>query len=99
MSYFLYLPELSEKLFDSECAEIFEGCNFEGDSMTICDRVVSMPKSGWNKPIKSFKIPEGKVLKIFNQENLNGESLAIDKDEQCMENVRFTFAQLFASIV
>lgn len=85
INYFIYVPDKSQKMFDPVCAEIFSDCNYEGDSVTICDRVNSFPKTGWNKPIKSYYIPDGKVLKIYNEENQKGTLLRLEESNQCIE--------------
>lgn len=38
-------------MYDPSCAEIYSECNYTGDSVSVCDRVNSFPKSGWNKPV------------------------------------------------
>lgn len=50
-TYFLYKPDIKEKLFEEGCAEIFTECGYQGDSMSICDKVLSFPEDGWNKPV------------------------------------------------
>lgn len=79
-------------MYDPACAEIYSECNYTGDSVSVCDRVNSFPKSGWNKPVKSYFIPPNKALKIYNLENLNGKLLRFEKSEPCVEVFRFNFA-------
>lgn len=45
---------------------------------------MSFAKDGWNKPTKSFKVPVDKVLKVYQEENLEGKSIRIEKDTPCM---------------
>ena len=59
LQYFLYIPNLDEPIIDEDCAEIYESCNYGGDSLTICTRENNIPKVGWNKPVThllKFKI-------------------------------------------
>jgi len=56
------------RVFDDNCAEIFDECSFRGDSITLCEKVTSLPQMGWAKPIKSLSVPTGRVLRLFNEE-------------------------------
>lgn len=60
-------------MFNPSCAELFSECNFEGDSISICDREKDLPAAGWSKPIKSIAVPEQRVLKLFNKESFAGK--------------------------
>jgi hypothetical protein len=53
----IYRRDPKFKIFDPDCAEIFSECDFNGDSISICDRIQSLPEEGWNKPIRSIKVP------------------------------------------
>jgi hypothetical protein len=41
-------------------------------------------------------VPETKVLKVYNAENLKGSVLRFEESNACNEAVRFTFAQIMA---
>ncbi|KAM3147748.1 hypothetical protein pb186bvf_000076 [Paramecium bursaria] len=68
----LYVPDNNVKIFDPDCAEIFEKCDYQGDSLTICDRVPDLPKEGWAKPVKSIQVPA-------NRRNLMGKEQHTEK--------------------
>lgn len=86
MNYFLYIPDLEMKIADDECAEIFEECNYQGDSLTICTFENNVPKNtGWNKPVKSIKVPKDKTLKLYNLENLKGWTVRVDESIDCVD--------------
>jgi hypothetical protein len=51
LNYFLYIPDLDAKIFDEECAELFEECGYAGDSLTLCTKENNIPAIGWNKPV------------------------------------------------
>lgn len=94
LNYLLYKPDLTVNPKIPGCVEVYSECHYTGDSVTVCDKVLSLPEAGWNKPVKSFVVPEKKVLKVYNKENLNGQSLRFDKSEECLENPRFTLMDL-----
>ncbi|CAK68776.1 unnamed protein product (macronuclear) [Paramecium tetraurelia] len=98
LNWFVYVPKPDAGVTDPDCAQVWESCNYQGDSFTVCDRKMSFPKDGWNKPVKSFKVPDGKVLKVYNEENLKGLSIRIEKDLPCMEVPKFSFLQLVGSL-
>ncbi|CAD8064358.1 unnamed protein product [Paramecium sonneborni] len=98
IQWFVYVPKPDAGVSDPDCAQVWESCNYQGDSFTVCDRKMSFPKDGWNKPVKSFKVPDGKVLKVYNEENLKGLSIRIEKDLPCMEVPKFSFLQLVGSL-
>lgn len=73
-NWFVYKPQPNKYIPSPDCADIFEECYYGGSSFRVCDRDLSFPKSGWNKPViysliyekvKSFKVPAGKVLKVY----------------------------------
>lgn len=88
----LYRRDPNFKVFDPDCAEIFSECEFKGDSISICDRIQSLPEEGWNKPIRSIKIPAQKVLRLYNQEKLKGSVSLFRKDDSCIKDLTFSFA-------
>jgi len=85
LQYFLYIPNLDAVIIDEECAEIYENCNYSGDSLTICTKEDNVPKAGWNKPVKSIRVPQDKVLKLYNLENLKGWSVRVEESIECVE--------------
>ncbi|KAM3136428.1 hypothetical protein pb186bvf_011386 [Paramecium bursaria] len=93
-NWFVYKPQLNKYIPSPDCADIFEECYYGGSSFRVCDRDLSFPKSGWNKPVKSFKVPAGKVLKVYQQENLEGKSIRIEQNLQCMEVPKFSYLEL-----
>lgn len=46
------------KILDKNCAELFTECSFQGESISICDKIDSLPEKGWAKPIKSLTVPK-----------------------------------------
>lgn len=49
--FFIYVPrpDLIEEI--KECAVVYEECDYKGDSFVVCDKKLSFPKDGWNKPV------------------------------------------------
>jgi hypothetical protein len=90
----IYRRDPSIKIFDPNCAELFAECNFEGDSITVCDRIDSLPDKGWAKPIRSLTVPHQRVLKLYNEENLRGSSASYKEDQKCIEDINFSFSQI-----
>ncbi|KAM3147747.1 hypothetical protein pb186bvf_000075 [Paramecium bursaria] len=68
----LYVPDTNYKIFDTECAEIFDKCDYQGDSITICDRIPDLPKEGWAKPVKSIQVPANR-RNLMDKEQLTGK--------------------------
>lgn len=97
LSYFIYVPKVSQPVFTPGCAALFSECNFGGDALEICDRVPSFPQEGWNKPVKSFRVPANKVLKVYQKELYKGKQVRIEEDQKCVEVLQFTFAQLLSA--
>ncbi|KAM3147749.1 hypothetical protein pb186bvf_000077 [Paramecium bursaria] len=90
----LYVADNNLKIFDTECAEIFDKCDYQGDSITICDRIPDLPKEGWAKPVKSIQVPANRVLYLFNKEKFDGQRVAYRENQKCLSSISFTFAQL-----
>lgn len=40
----IYRMDPEVKIFDPDCAELFSECEFKGESVTVCDRVNSLPE-------------------------------------------------------
>jgi membrane protein YdbS with pleckstrin-like domain len=50
--------------------------------------------------VQSIKIPQGKLLKLYNMEKLQGKSAVFKKSVQCLDKVEFSmFAQLGISLL
>jgi hypothetical protein len=83
---------------DPDCAELFAECGYKGASFTVCNRVDSLPKEGWSKTVKSVLVPEQRQLKLFTDESLRGETISYSKSQECIEDMKFSFAQLLAMV-
>lgn len=59
--FFIYKPKEPENPEDPVCAVIYEECDYKGDSFTLCDRKMSLPKDGWKKPVNNHTIYRLKV--------------------------------------
>lgn len=53
---------------ESTCVHIYTECEFAGSSLAVCDSVPNLKEAGWNVPVKSIKIPQGKSLDLFAEE-------------------------------
>jgi hypothetical protein len=54
----IYKPDPGMKILDKNCAELFTECNFSGESISICDKINSLPEKGWAKTVKSLTVPK-----------------------------------------
>jgi hypothetical protein len=72
---------------------LFSECNYQGNTILICDREDSFPKKGWKGPVKSFHLPPNKTLKLYDQENLGGKVVTFTESQKCVENLSFSFLQ------
>ncbi|CAD8109088.1 unnamed protein product [Paramecium sonneborni] len=88
------VADTTYKIFDPNCAELFSECNFNGDSITVCDRIPDLPAYGWSKPIKSLTVPLSRRIYLFNKEKYEGQRTSFVTNQQCMESITFTFVQL-----
>jgi hypothetical protein len=52
---------------------VFSQCNFEGDTIKICDRNLDFKGSGFAGPVKSVYIPPGKAVQLYNRVGLEGK--------------------------
>ncbi|CAD8100335.1 unnamed protein product [Paramecium primaurelia] len=90
----IFVADTTYKIFDPDCAELFSECNFKGDSVTVCDRIPDLPGYGWSKPIRSLTVPVSRRLYLFNKEKYEGQRTSFIANQQCMESITFSFAQL-----
>lgn len=90
----VYVPDPALKIFDDRCAELFSECHYEGDSFTLCDQIQDLPEQGWAKPIKSFRLPPGKSVQMYSQENLKGKLVTFDQSVDCLADLHFSFLQI-----
>lgn len=42
----IYKPDTTP-IWDPNCAELFSECNYQGNTIVLCDRVNSFPQKGW----------------------------------------------------
>lgn len=89
----VYKPDPTNFIWDPKCAELFSQCNYQGQTIVLCDRVNSFPKEGWSGPVKSFHLPPGGTLKLYDQENLNGKIVTFTESQTCVDNYKFSLLQ------
>ena len=93
MQVMVYKMDPNIKIVDEQnCAILYNACKFEGDAISICDRIDSLPKEGWQKPVRSFKLPDSRVLKLFTEEKLEGKVATFRQSEECLEEYHYSFA-------
>lgn len=91
--FVVYKPDPNNLIWDPKCAELFSECNYKGQTIVLCDRVNSFPKEGWSGPVKSFHLPPGGTLKLYDQENLNGKLVTFTESQTCVDNYKFSLLQ------
>ncbi|CAD8196282.1 unnamed protein product [Paramecium pentaurelia] len=82
----LYFPKPNLKIVQPNCAELFSECDYNGDSIIICNNISDLSQRGWTKSIKSLMISTQKKLQLFNQINYQGQALKIMQNQQCMDS-------------
>lgn len=68
-----YFSADDTKIFDENCAEIFSECNFEGQSMKVCDSMNNMDE--FKFPIKSLHVPAGSTISLYNKQGFKGQKV------------------------
>lgn len=63
------------KVFSNQCAEVFNKCNYEGETIKICDQQPDFKGSGFQGPVKSLWVPPGKAVQLYNRVDLEGRQV------------------------
>ena len=85
----VYKPD-TLKVFSNTCAEVFALCNFEGDTLKICDQNVDFRGSGFPGPVKSIWVPPGKAVQLYNRVGLEGKQSIVKDTAECLDGILFT---------
>ncbi|CAK83653.1 unnamed protein product (macronuclear) [Paramecium tetraurelia] len=80
---FKYDPNF--KIFDPYCAELFSECDFNGDTIIICQNTPDLQALGWSQNIRSISIPKNRKLHLFNSINFQGVKQSLIQTQQCNE--------------
>ncbi|CAD8171728.1 unnamed protein product [Paramecium octaurelia] len=80
---FIYDPNF--KIFDPFCAEIFSECDYNGDTIIICQKTPDLQALGWSQPIRSISVPKNRKLHLFNNVNFKGVKQSLIQTQQCIE--------------
>ncbi|CAD8090404.1 unnamed protein product [Paramecium primaurelia] len=82
----LYFPQPQIKIVQPNCAELFSECDYNGDSIVICNNIPDLLQKGWTNQVKSLMISTQKQFYLFNQINYQGQAQKIIQNQQCMES-------------
>ncbi|CAD8131270.1 unnamed protein product [Paramecium sonneborni] len=80
----LYVFDTNHKIFDENCLELFSECDFQGESILVCQKIPNLSIKGWSKIVKSLTIPKQKTVNLFTKENYQGEKDIFTENQQCM---------------
>ena len=59
----------------------------------MCDKVNSFPREGWSGSVKSFHIPEGGTLRLYNNEDQKGKVVTFTESQTCVDGYTFSLLQ------
>nr|AAZ94627.1 granule tip protein 1 [Tetrahymena thermophila] len=69
---------------DTNCIQIFTACNYDGQSLSVCDDIPDLSAIGWTKPIRSINIPQGKSIKAYKSANYKGDFKEFTSSQDCL---------------
>ncbi|CAD8167254.1 unnamed protein product [Paramecium pentaurelia] len=81
----VYLYNSNFKIFDLNCAELFSECNFQGNSIVICEKISDLLVKGWSNPIRSITVPAQRKLLLYYKANYEGDKREQTENQQCIE--------------
>ncbi|CAD8080936.1 unnamed protein product [Paramecium primaurelia] len=94
----IFIYDQNFKFFDPYCAELFSECDFNGDTIIICDKIPDLQAIGWTKPFRSISVPKHRILYLFDQINYRGVKQSVIQTQKCNQFTNILSAQFQPTI-
>lgn len=62
---------------ETNCAQLFEGRDYTGNSITVCDNIPCLSLLTWGKRLSSIKVASGTKARLYSGDGYSGNSLTL----------------------